>query len=866
MAKKIDQYYVWKFKSEIRFKDNNFNIQTSFEEAKNSEPKELVLVADNQFLRTIRSITQDHSKFNPYYVIVQFSSKKHYDNLYKHGLKINGKNYKRLSCSSSQARNSTVVFCDALIIDRVKDRIDNGRNKNIPLVPAKYNAYFGLAGSGTYVVTEPRFVIVEDFKSETIFKANIITETCKNLDDIVTVGDVKHKFNRFDGMGLISPEMAETWANDMSLDYTPSQFIIRQSFVKGMLCVFDFKDFCNKVNGGDYEITDIYGNKQYLDSCDVIITESQFKLWSSYNSTDHYIEQYKNNGLDWGVTQYSKRHDNDVVKMNYQFIQTLNLSQDDIEELCSQFVEWIKGVSYENIAYTLLFLMGTNNTEYSINKYFSNEDDFSSHWVKALAANPDSINDKYIRNKISTLFRKKVQSGCLGEIIVYGNYQFMVADPYALMQHVCNLPVTGLLGSGKFYSNYWNNKGVKCVDAMRAPLTDRSEHVLLNLIKNDNTEYWYRHLSSGIILNVFGNETLRFAGSDQDGDLLCTTDNQIIINGVYRDELPVYYKSESNPKKIIIDKDDKKLFKADKFSFGNIIGKITNKSTNAYALLADLTDEEEIKLVESRLKQCCKAQALQIDKTKSGESVKGIPSAWDNLKDSPYFFRYHDNYSHKKKSIKKYEKRFNALSEWIFQMSLSELKELDELDEEQEKLLDTFFENLPLSDSQCVMNLLCHHIESHQLKIKTAFFGFDLFDYQIYKNHNPEKQYDSKLFKLVKAEVSKYRKVINTKLQSSEPDINETEIDADTLKDKLSELCSDLDILVNVLVDLYYRDNADKKKGLLWNCYGDIIFKNVMINRNLGDYVEVPLPEDKGNILYLGRRYSMKKCEVKLEI
>ena len=870
MAKKIDQYYVWKFKSEKRFKDNNFNIQISFEEAKNSDPKELVLVADNQFLRTIRKITEDYSKFIPYYVIVQFSSKEHYRKLYKSGLVINGKKYKRLSCSSSQARNQTIVFCDESIIEQVKEKINNSRDKTKALIPSKFNAYFGLSGSGTYIVKEPRFVVVDDYESDTSFRANRIYQNDdKNLDDDVVEEDVTVSFNRFDGMGLISPKMAETWARDIGLDYTPSQFIIRQSFMKGMLCVFDFKDFCDKVNGGKYEITDIYGDTKQLDDCDVILTRSQFKLWDSYKNTDHYIKCCKDNDLDWGVTQYSKKRDNDVVTMNYQFIQTLNLDQSNIENLCSQFIEWVKGVSYENIAYTLLFLMGVNNTEYSIKEFFKSKD---NHWIKALAAKPDLIEDSHIRQRISRLLYKKVKNGCMGEIIVDGNYQFMVADPYALMQYICNLPITGLLGCSEFYSNYWNNKGINYVDAMRAPLTDRSEHVLLNLIQNDDTEYWYRHIKSGIILNVFGNETLRFAGSDFDGDLVCTTSNQTIIDGVYRDELPVYYKPEVETKaeKLIIDTDDKILYEADLFSFGSLIGQITNKSTNGYALLPELTDEEEIKLVKSRLKQCCKAQALQIDKTKTGEAVKGIPQAWDNLKNSPYFFRY--RYYNKNLIMGKYEQRFKDLAEIICDKSLFDLRsiEYEDLEDKQITLIDTFYENMPLLDSKSVMNILCKYIESFRIQLKSTMSKNDFSGYQLYKTDKP---YTDELFQLVKVEFNKYKAAIHKKLklydyaeqefqQSNSDKSNEIEIDSEKFKEILHDICEDEETLVNILVDICYRDNPSNKKGLLWNCYGDIIFKNLMKNINNGNVIEIPLPDNNGEILYLRRRYAMKEVNL----
>ena len=99
-------------------------------------------------------------------------------------------------------------------------------------------------------------------------------------------------------------------------------------------------------------------------------------------------------------------------------------------------------------------------------------------------------------------------------------------------------------------------------------------------------------------------------------DIVATTSNQTMINGIYKDELPVVYEAPK-PKKIVFTKDD--LYQADVFSFGSIIGSITNKSSNGYALLPIIkqkygVESAEYKLLKSRLQQCCKAQSAQIDK------------------------------------------------------------------------------------------------------------------------------------------------------------------------------------------------------------------------------------------------------------
>lgn len=350
-------------------------------------------------------------------------------------------------------------------------------------------------------------------------------------------------------------------------------------------------------------------------------------MWNCYKGVDDYLENCHKNKLEWGVPQYAPKECKNILKMNYQFLQTLDLNENDIKELCRPFVEWISGVSYDNFEYMLLFLLGTNNTAEGVNNFIKSSDNY---WLKALVLNPEMKNDKYIRSKIRKLIKKKIQRGCMGDIYVDGNFQTLVSDPYAYMQHVCGIEPTGLLGKNDFYSNYWNERGVTQVDGMRSPLTFRSEHVIMNLKKTPETEKWYRYCKTGIILNWFGHTVQNFGGADFDLDILATTSDPTIVKGVYKDELTMMYDAPKPEKKIFTKED---IHKADKFSFGSIIGQITNKSSNAYALLAEIEEKygknnRMWEVTYSRLIQCCKAQSGQIDKAKIGREVKGIPKLW----------------------------------------------------------------------------------------------------------------------------------------------------------------------------------------------------------------------------------------------
>ena len=449
----------------------------------------------------------------PEYITVVMENIKDYERMFKKGFKFNGKTYRRFSCSASQARVSTIVFVDETIKDELKRRLDNGRDLNKPLAPSKYNAYFGLYSSATKKVTWPRFCIVPDYNEVISVDVDYVIEKPKDEDDVIEPRTMDIEFNRFDGSGLISPQMAEQWGKDLGEDYTPCQFCIRCAFTKGMVNEFDFIEWCKEENNGNYIITDIYGKQVDLRNIDVILSESMCKLWDSWNSQENYEKNCKENRIIWGITKYAPKEDKRVLTTNYQFLQTLNLTDDMIKDLCQDTVDYIKGVSYDDIYYSLLFMMGENSNTDSVQRFMKSSDNY---WLKSLILNHNLLNDKYSKEKIRDMIIRKIEQACLGKLIIQGNFQCIVPDSYAFMQAIFGLEVTGLLGPGQMYSQFWNKRGVNKVDTMRSPLTHFSEHYVVDLIQNDETEKWFRHSYSGFIVNSHDEHTMKWAGSDYD--------------------------------------------------------------------------------------------------------------------------------------------------------------------------------------------------------------------------------------------------------------------------------------------------------------------------------------------------------------
>ena len=544
---KLQQIFIFKFSTE-RLNKSNYNINIDMKQARRNN--ELISLADNQVLRSIRKIKGstldfkiidnlfnerkkiirrknsienknrikeidkdiDNLLFCPEYISIVVDKHSHYKKLIKKGLIVNGEKYIRLLCGAGNARNNTVFFINEKIYDELDTILKNGHNDDLKITEGKYNAYYALSNSSTYKVSEPRVCVVPDKEIKMTKRVDYIEE--QPIYDNIYDMERELDFNLWDGMGICSPELAKQWSKDLELDYEPCAFCIRNYFVKGLVCVFDFHKFSKEI-AGKHIINDIYGNEVDTDNIDMIITESQFKLWKGYNSWEHYKTECKKNDAFWGVTKFTPKKDKKTVFTNYQFLQVLNLdTEQKIKDLCNPTLEWFDKITNKDANYSLLYLLGDvcnrDVTELQDGSFYYNLD----NTVKALLYNKELIDDVHIKTKIDRYINTKIRESYIGKLLVNGNFQFMISDPYALCEHIYGLEVKGLLNEFEHYSSYWNELGIKKVLASRAPMTFFTESNILNLKNNKELKKWFGHIYSGIIYNVHGMDVIISADSD----------------------------------------------------------------------------------------------------------------------------------------------------------------------------------------------------------------------------------------------------------------------------------------------------------------------------------------------------------------
>lgn len=922
---KLQQFQVFKIATS-RLKESNYNIELTVPQSRLNG--EIVQIGDNQVFRMLRNIQEvdfdsvkleglvekrkklkdlpsseenshmlsliqseiDDILFISDIVNVKADDKQAYKHICKNGFKINGINFARFCSGAGQSRRNIASFANEQYKEELDKRLNCGLNlKKINV--AKYNAYFGLYMSATYPVRTPRVCLIDDCEA---FK---LQKTVDWIDDVEYIEDDKKKTKRvlnekqfdfvpnmWDGQGLISPSMAKLWQEDLEVDYTPSQFGIRSSFIKGMVVVFDFHKYAKEI-AKQNTITDYYGESWNIEDIDILLSVSQFKMYKKYSSWSQFIQLQQHHGHSWGVTKINPKNDKEMSLTNYQYIQTLNLSDKDIDDLISPTTDWISKICEGDKLYTLLFLLGASNGDITLDKLL---DKSGSNFVKAILYNEKLLNDPYIKKKIYDSISTKIKDSKIGRLWVNGNYQAMVSDPFGQVQWAFKQEVTGLLKEHEHYSHFWNERNVEKVDACRSPMVDFHEHNPLNFKLNDKMLEWYKYIKSGIIYNVWGVDTIRHSDSDWDYDIVFTTDNEIMLNGIVKDQNVITYDKESAPEQRL---NNTNLMKTDLRSFDSKVGTITNYSTTFITMLANFKEgSDEYNELLNRIKLLRRYIGDSIDQAK-GIKMKPFPSEWkkreflytsDEKEErdrkyyhnslianrKPYFMIY--VYDKVNNDYREYKKKSERACKEKFGCTLNQLLSKKDKSKQESYYVSEYYRRMPVIKNNSVMNVLCKKIESLDFKYKSPKNNEnvdEMFDILYDKNVNISVNKLDKLKELyLKFKRRKNFKVKNNILNSIGFDTEEDKERSEMLNQFYEEvrneaklICSNSIELANHLVYMMYKLYPAEPKEFAWSIGGDGILD--ILEQKRENSISVPF-NDLNGTEYLGKKYSLKDVVV----
>lgn len=816
------------------------------------------------------------------YLVVVMSKPSDFNKLNK-GFSVNGIGYRRLVGTPNGVKQSVVVYCSVVnekkvhIHEELDKRLNGGRNESKSLVPAKFEAYKALACSASIPVSMPKdILVVDDFVLS--FEDNFIELKDAETDDGEPVMTEKHgefELNASDGFGLMCPELAKRWSEELELGYTTGGMCIRNLFCKGMVYAFDFREFARRYYGKD-TITDVWGGIHTISDVELILPVSVMKLWDSYESLSHYLECCERYGHGFAVTKPCEKELENERTLNYQFIQSYDLTDEEIKELVQPTIDEIKETICGDVDKTLLFLRGACGKNYDFGAD-------TNYLAKAIMIEPRVAKDPFAITTVYNMIKKRIDELKIGQLKVHGNYTMISGDPFAFCQSIfgCDVPdeEKGLLKAGEMYSKYWVcDSGGKKVVCFRAPMSCHNNLRAMNVVRNEDIDFWYQYMPTVNIINCHDSFYAAENGADNDGDAILVTDNEILLRNTR--DVPAIVCVQKKVEKCVIT--EEWLAMANKNSFGNDIGTITNRVTAMYDIMTGFEPgSAQYETLEYRIKCGQLLQQACIDKTK-GIVSNPMPKEWydyhsltveedDANEDQtrkefnkqiladkkPYFMIY--VYPKLEKKFRKYTKEAEEICMEKWGIPISALIEKTDKDECAEEFIKTYFRKYPVIDGGGVMNRLCHYVESEFDGVLRSVKDKDYrYDELLMSGDFDGKCLDKDKLECIEGLYSSYRsfaKTISAKADEqklSDFEINEKrELLDEWFKRECDMLCVSNVLQCDALLKVCYSSECSKR--FVWKMCGEQIVRNLLEKNGRYSYF---VRDDEGETVYCGERYK----------
>ena len=701
------------------------------------------------------------------------------------GLLIDDKKYVFYTSTTNQMKNSEFVLVQEDFYNNNQNRFMCGLTNEIinqkgGCNSGKYLAYKGLPLSASirpegYEIDIDKCLVVPDF------------ETIVNED--VECIDIDHKKREITGIGRRKEdvEIPQTDGAGMFLPgILPASAQIRCSHLKGAIFPFDFRKFLGQeeVEGvkPDPVIKDAWGNVHDIieEDIQVIFTASQLKMWEYYDSWEDYKKAFHENGMKIAVNKFADTEPKGYAKTSYQFIQTLSsekLTDEKISELCADTVEYLDKMKTD--LDTMI-------------KIASKDDDYIS---LALEVYKELVYDEYIQSKLESKFNSERNDARGNKLILKDSlYSYICPDLYAFCTWLfCGIEnPKGIVPRNYVYNSFYNDKPYDVVDCLRSPHL-YVEHGIRKLVKDDTLEKckeWFNDYDTIVSSHDLLCRLLMF---DVDGDETLLTPNKTIMECVSDDIVPLYY-IPFEPVKSEIDNDA--IYQAIVSCMENTqIGDISNVMTKNY-------NNPDTDMEFNKIMCCYNNLSIDYPKTQDIVGLGQYEEKYNALKgeSNPYFFRYAKGKS--KDSCKKISKS-NA-------------------------------------------DRVCDYIHKQTGNKKYAWKDTEKkFNPSIlFNNENPVtidsekyRELEKVMFALKMKEqllVSTIKDVIKELSRSDgwKEKISRYEVFFHMCEKTIMNIFGSREEACEYLLDMEYlqRENEHKSKNILWNCFGDLIYKNICNN------------------------------------
>ena len=530
---------------------------------------------------------------------------------------------------------------------------------NIPIDLAGIQAYIALTTSSiidTIIIEAKNILLIDDYKS--IFKDKVmVTEIVKqnyiddNGDESVRdrlktyPKEVEITNNIWDGQSLLDEGVfIENGYEDKGFLLGRNQFFKSACFNCGIQRFFEDKGIVsiNQLNGKTIA-TDIKDIK-------LITTPSSIK-YLKYGTWEEWISRLDST---FGIVKYDKPTHyfrGKMVQTHYQLLNTLQLSEEDMQEFLKDSLEYIKLLKTDiRVFREHLHIKIKENIEYGDMK---STDEFMMTMLQ--------LNNKFENTDLFNKFRQEsiqsyIKNIKRGHVLINGNYSVLCGNGLEMLKSSCSLfDGESLLDKDEIVCK--NFKYGKELIGSRSPHVTMGNVWLAKNADKDKSKKILDYFNGSkqiVYVNSIKNNLLeRLSSADFDSDSVLLSDNELLISKAKLN----YYKflvptSNVSAKKIPRLNTSEEMCDLDVKTSKNLIGQIINCSQILNSMLWDLVnkgkniDDDIVQNLYADISQLDVMSCIEIDKAKKEFSIDNqleldaIREKWINKKKKPIFFKF----------------------------------------------------------------------------------------------------------------------------------------------------------------------------------------------------------------------------------
>lgn len=499
------------------------------------------------------------------------------EKLYENGFVCDGIKYTRWKRSSGSSRVGKCLFIDEKLYKRMHKwemcGIHIDLTKEIDL--AALEAYIALPLSSiidTLEIDPRNILVIDDYEST--FNDHVIAIDEKDGKLRACERNATICNSIFDGQSLISP--------DIMGKYSDKGFVLlRNRFFKSACFNCNIQKWFN--DNGITRIDELNGFTfaESINDIKLITTPSSIK----YLKFGKLVDWLKRIDSTFGVVKHEKKthfFNGRMVQTHYQLLNTLQLSQDEVDELVRPSLEYLKLIK----------------SDISVLRYYIkyNCDDPTTSPARSkndIVYKMLGVNDQFSKTKLYYDFRQDLTKSFVknlrcGHILVNGNYSTLLGNPIEMLQvSIGTFKGESQLGVGNIHSIGFPY-GIELLGS-RSPHVCSSNIWVSNNVKNSLIDCYFNLTEEIVCVNSIGENLLnRLSGSDFDSDSLLLTDDPILLDAAKKNyvnfKVPTNFVSAKKLKRFYSAQEQADL---DIKTSVNKIGEIINLSQELNTLLWD---------------------------------------------------------------------------------------------------------------------------------------------------------------------------------------------------------------------------------------------------------------------------------------